>query len=339
MKIQALLFVASNALALSASLLAQCTQLPPLIGTWGPTGVSWPTFTCTINCAGVTTNRTGAITIPKYSGPGQLTQVTIQLNWSVGGSYSGTHTGGQFAGIISELGSTICFSAPGVNQQCCSTNAVTSAPSPTPFPFVGFGINQAGCQIGPINVSAASFSQYTGTGTINIPVTASFLQRVYISSGAITGQYALGQNTLVTATVTYCATEPGTATVEGTGCPGTNGLTPQPSTNMAPNLGSASFALTIAAGLPGSAAVVCVANGEANIALGGGCTLLIDPAFAILPAVTLDGAGAGAAPLAIPATPSLYGALVYSQTGVFDPNGAFGGLLALSPRLQLQLGL
>ena len=338
MKIHTFLLVASSALAFSAPLLAQCTQLPPLTGTWGPTGVSWPTFTCTINCPGATTNRTGTIAIPKYNGPGQLTQATIQLNWSVGGSYSGNHTGGQFAGIISQLDTTFCFSAPGVTQQCCSTSAVTSAPSPTPFPFVGFGINQAGCQIGPINVPAASLAQYTGTGTFNIPITASFVQRVFISLNSITGQYALGQNTLATATVTYCATEPGTVTVSGTGCPGTNGLTPQPSTNMLPNLGSAGFAFTIASGLPGSAALVCVAVATANIALGGGCTLWIDPAFSILPTVTLDGAGVGVAPFPIPATPSLYGAMVYSQTGVLDPNGAFGGVLALSPRLELELG-
>ncbi|MCU0865660.1 MAG: choice-of-anchor E domain-containing protein, partial [Planctomycetes bacterium] len=325
MNLHTFLLLASCGLAsLTSSLAAQCTQQQQ-IGTWGPTGVSWPTFTCTINCPGATTNRTGAIAIPKYNGPGQLTQVTIQLAWSVGGSYSGNHTGGQFAGIISELDTTFCFSAPGVAQQCCSTNAVTSAPSPTQFPLVGFGLNPSGCQIGPINVPASSFAQYTGTGSFSIPITASFLQRVYISSGSITGQYALGQNTLATATVTYCATEPGTVTVSGTGCPGTNGLTPQPSTNVAPNLGSAGFAFTIASGLPGSSALVCVADATANIALGGGCTLLIDPAFSILPTVTLDGAGNGVAPFPIPATSSLYGALVYSQTGVLDPNGACGG--------------
>ena len=51
----------------------------------------------------------------------------------------------------------------------------------------------------------------------------------------------------------------------------------------------------------------------------------------------LDGAGAGSAPLPIPAVPTLVGSNLFFQWAVLDPAGPFLGL-ALSGGLQIQIG-
>jgi hypothetical protein len=333
--------VASSMFALGAlltSATAQCAATTHT-ATWGPIGVSWPTFTCTINCPGVTTNVAGTVSVPRYNGPGQLTQVTVQVDWLLGGNYSGSHTGNQFSGIIAQLDSTVCCNPPGVGQQCCAAGSVTSAPMPTTFPFVGFGLNASACTIGPLTVPAAALAQYTGGGTVSIPINASFLQRVYHSNGSITGQYALGGGaTLATITVTYCASHPSSVTPYGTGCPGTSGLTPQPSTNSQPTLGNAGFAFTVASGLPNAPALLCLATASGSTPLGGGCTLLLDPSFVVQPLITLDAAGSGQSPFPLPSSAALLGFLLFGQFGVIDPAGAFAGFLALSQGLQVKVG-
>jgi hypothetical protein len=65
----------------------------------------------------------------------------------------------------------------------------------------------------------------------------------------------------------------------GTGCPGSGMLAPVLLSNFYPSLGNASFSVTIMQGIPGNMAYLFASFGIATtpVALGGGCTLYLDP--------------------------------------------------------------
>ncbi|MFN8827779.1 MAG: hypothetical protein ACK501_22655 [Planctomycetota bacterium] len=126
--------------------------------------------------------------------------------------------------------------------------------------------------------------------------------------------------------------------VYGVGCGGTNNLVPQiAATGGQPQLGNAAFGIRVTNGLPLSVGVV-VAGTAPTLFQIGTCRVLVAPPWITLPAVFLDGAGAGVQPLPIPNDPALTGATLYGQYLVLDPNGQFLQFATLSNALSMLLG-
>ena len=123
----------------------------------------------------------------------------------------------------------------------------------------------------------------------------------------------------------------------GTGCAGTGGLVPQIAGIDLPVQPSATFGVQLADARPFAPALLLFTGDPDDLDLGGGCTMLI----ALPAASTLrftDGLGADAFVFGVPASPALLGFDLYFQYAVFDPAGAFTGILALSNGLRVQVG-
>jgi hypothetical protein len=70
--------------------------------------------------------------------------------------------------------------------------------------------------------------------------------------------------------------------------------------------------------------------------VGGGCTLYVVPAVSLFSPTTM--AGVATFGLGIPPSPSLVGVEAFLQSVVFDPAGAYQGLLSASGGLQVVIG-
>lgn len=105
----------------------------------------------------------------------------------------------------------------------------------------------------------------------------------------------------------------------GTGCAGSGSFVPQIGSVGAPNLGNATFQVTLAQALGGSPCVFLLGN-DALLDLSGGCKVYNDMLFSA--ALTTSGAGAGtgtsAILLPIPNDPSLLTQVLNAQWGVLD---------------------
>jgi hypothetical protein len=126
------------------------------------------------------------------------------------------------------------------------------------------------------------------------------------------------------------------ADVYGAGCAGTGGLVPAIGATGLPVSGSTGFAVDLAQAAANTNAVLLFSTAPASLSLGS-CTVLVT-----LPAITLAGvstsaSGAASVPLSIPGGVDL-GLAAYMQWVVFDPNGAYANVLALSDGLSIQIG-
>jgi hypothetical protein len=120
----------------------------------------------------------------------------------------------------------------------------------------------------------------------------------------------------------------------GTGCPGTFGV-PHLRGRGLPVPGNRWFGLQVSSMAPNAFTVAGFANGPQNAPIGGGCTLLIDaPTLAWGLA---DARGQLEFDLPLPNVPVLLGGSVFAQVAGLDPGGAFGGVLAVSPGLRIDI--
>ena len=120
----------------------------------------------------------------------------------------------------------------------------------------------------------------------------------------------------------------------GTGCPGTFGV-PNLRGRGLPVPGNRWFGLQVSAMAPNAFTLLGLASNPLNAPIGGGCTLLID-------APTLfwglaDARGQLEFNLPLPNVPALLGGTLFAQTAGLDPGGAFGGVLAVSPGLRIDI--
>lgn len=124
----------------------------------------------------------------------------------------------------------------------------------------------------------------------------------------------------------------------GTACTGTGGLSPSISPVGLPTFGNPAFGVKVSDARPWSAALLGVSLGFQDLDLGGGCSFYLDSDFIIFQLFT-DAAGEAVFTFAAPPdVPPFSGLNAYFQYAVFDPNGAFGGLLAYSNALRIKFG-
>ena len=97
-------------------------------------------------------------------------------------------------------------------------------------------------------------------------------------------------------------------------------------------------AITVANALPLSLAVPIGSERSNSISLGGGCRMLVDFPFVLLPTAFVDAAGNAATPMPVPNSPAYLGQSLFFQWAVLDPNGPFLGDFALSGGLQMRMG-
>ncbi|MFN9843472.1 MAG: hypothetical protein ACK57Q_03965, partial [Planctomycetota bacterium] len=126
-------------------------------------------------------------------------------------------------------------------------------------------------------------------------------------------------------------------TTFGLGCGGAGNLVPAIGAVGVPQLGNAGFAIRVQNGLASSLGVLAIGSAPTLLQIGT-CRVLVAPPWTTLPPVFLDAAGAGAAPLPVPATPTLAGVSLHGQYLVLDPAGQFLAFASLSNALTLLLG-
>ena len=122
----------------------------------------------------------------------------------------------------------------------------------------------------------------------------------------------------------------------GAGCPGTAGV-PVLGAVGVPRLGSTTFALSLANARPTAPAGLLFAELPENVAVGGGCTLLVSAPFLSV-SLTTDAAGGASVPLPVPGATSLLGLELRLQGVVADPLGSLGGGACTTAGLLLVLG-
>lgn len=134
----------------------------------------------------------------------------------------------------------------------------------------------------------------------------------------------------------WAMTAPASASLYGSGCPGTLARTPGIHVAALPRLGS-TFTVAFDQALANTFAIQVLGLGATNLPLGGGCTLLANPDSTL---TTLTGpTGTGQIHTAIPNSLPLVGLSLFAQFAVLDPAGAYSGLVAFSGGLQGIVGL
>lgn len=123
----------------------------------------------------------------------------------------------------------------------------------------------------------------------------------------------------------------------GTGCAGASGVPVLSGTGGAPTLGNPAFGTALTNALPFGVTMAMLSVGQSTAALTGGCSIYLAPPIASFIRFT-NAAGGDQFVFGIPNLPSLLGADVFFQTAVFDPAGAFAGLLSLTNGLRVQVG-
>lgn len=123
----------------------------------------------------------------------------------------------------------------------------------------------------------------------------------------------------------------------GVGCAGTGGLVPDIGSTNLPVVSSTDFSVDLANARTWSPVLLAVGVGRADLDLGAGCMLYPDPLLVAGPFLT-DGAGEFSLTIPQPTASSvLYGCDVFFQWGVVDPNGALGGVFALSDAVRTKV--
>jgi hypothetical protein len=122
----------------------------------------------------------------------------------------------------------------------------------------------------------------------------------------------------------------------GTGCGGSAGV-PVLTAIGVPKLGNAAFALQLSSARTNAAAALLMSEAQDNIAIGGGCALLVGAPVFSLGTVT-DGAGTVSWPLPVANNPAWLGIELYTQHVVADPVGAFSGVASFSNGQLLRIG-
>ncbi|MEM7200831.1 MAG: kelch repeat-containing protein [Planctomycetota bacterium] len=155
-------------------------------------------------------------------------------------------------------------------------------------------------------------------------------QRTLMFGGAV----ALGQDS----NKLWTFGTPARVTPYGAACPGTNGP-PELRASGSGRLPNPGFALEVDHALPRAATTVLLGVTSASLPLGGGCTLLLDPAtpWVAVPTAT-NHAGFARTSLPLPALLPLRGQSFFAQAVALDPSGAFAASLALTGGLQIRLG-
>lgn len=123
----------------------------------------------------------------------------------------------------------------------------------------------------------------------------------------------------------------------GTACAGTPGE-PVIAAAGLPTVGNGGFAVTVQNALPATLAIPVAGSGQTNIPVGGGCRLLVDFPFTLLPTEFTDASGSAATAVPVPNNPSLVGANLFFQWAVLDGAGPFLDGFAVSGGLQVQVG-
>ncbi|MCA8976609.1 MAG: hypothetical protein KDC98_17950 [Planctomycetes bacterium] len=104
-----------------------------------------------------------------------------------------------------------------------------------------------------------------------------------------------------------------------------------------PSPGNGTFALVTASFAPSAIVMLAVGFNQRNVALGGGCSLLVD-AVAAVEWRLADGLGDAAVALPIPAASGLRGVELFAQAAAIDPARALWSVLTLSDGLRLVIG-
>ena len=121
---------------------------------------------------------------------------------------------------------------------------------------------------------------------------------------------------------------PGGSTLAyGAGCAGSGGFVPSLTVDGCPIVGN-TLQFTVSNGLGGSTAIFLLGVGQANVPVGGGCSLLINTVFPATFSVPLGGAGNGGGSVTFfsPVLPaSAAGATVNLQAFVVDAGNPIGG--------------
>ncbi len=122
----------------------------------------------------------------------------------------------------------------------------------------------------------------------------------------------------------------------GLACRGGLGNFPQIGANGAPEVGNASFAITVTDGRANTTGAMLVGFGALALPFGGGCTLLVDlfgPSLS-LPLAT-NARGDGSVRFPIPPNINLQGLVAFAQAALVDLGGSYGGIIAISDGLQM----
>ncbi|MCA8952899.1 MAG: VCBS repeat-containing protein [Planctomycetes bacterium] len=136
--------------------------------------------------------------------------------------------------------------------------------------------------------------------------------------------------------VTIHRTDGALARSFGTGCPGQGGIVPQIGALGLPRLGT-QFSVQVTQARPLAPAFLAAGLGYNPLALGGGCTFYVDLLIGTLLRFT-DASGQALSAEFVPNAPALLGLDIFYQWAVFDPAGAYQGLVAFSDGLRAQVG-
>jgi hypothetical protein len=234
-----------------------------------------------------------------------------------------------------------------VNVACCAFTDSASGGNQT-FVTPGTTVQWVRLDPGPYTVTSGAGSWDPQMGSafngFLVPPSSAF-SHTFTAPGAFpyfcAFHESVGMNGVVN--VVY----PATAYLLGDGCVGSNGAELTIGNNGFPELGNASFSLTVGGGVPGSIAYVFLASSFAASPwpVAPGCLAQLDLASLtafILAGLTptgprtLDAAGSTTVGFPIPPSPWLAGATVAAQGLAFDPP-APGGVV-LSNGLMLVLG-
>jgi ELWxxDGT repeat protein len=122
----------------------------------------------------------------------------------------------------------------------------------------------------------------------------------------------------------------------GRGC--SSQAVPTIGANGLPQLGNASFAVTLADALPQSFAILVAGRDRGRNAIGGDCTIVVASTLVTLPLVFTDAGGRASNTVALPNAPAFTGLSLYFQWAVYDPIGPAFGSYDLTGGLQTSLG-
>ncbi len=107
----------------------------------------------------------------------------------------------------------------------------------------------------------------------------------------------------------------------GVGCPGTSGV-PSVRTNGTPWVGNQGFRLGVTDARASSPATLFTSLGAAQLPIGGGCALAIDPLRMFGPIVLgTNASGSASVVIPVPGDPALIGVSLFTQWWIDDPQG------------------
>jgi hypothetical protein len=283
-------------IAIAASLTsvaaAQLTQKHTT--TFTASGVPWPNFTCSFSCNGPTTTVNGIAALPKFSAEGTLTAVMLEFVANTGGSYAGQMSvpNPGFTGVTGSVVVNIMVTPPG-STALTGSNSLIHTVNANNQPFISIPLPPQVTGDGPDTLPPSRHAAFTGPGSINIPIKATFKQDVYPSNHSINGSFILGFSASVTVTYVYEPPDLGGASLGSAGLPSlaiSGSLQPAP-------VGVLNLGLSNAAPLAPALLAIAGGPGLASPVAGGGVFhALPNPLFAPL-STDANGAFQASSPL------------------------------------------